>query len=48
MTYEFPCDSLGHVHADAFANDTLLQYLYVRGLVGVEYRMPRLVVGTAA
>jgi hypothetical protein len=48
MPYEFPCDPLGHVLSDAFDNDTLLQYLYVRGLIGLDYCMPRMVVCTAA
>jgi hypothetical protein len=43
--YEFPCDSQGRVHSDAFDDQTLLQYLYVRGLIGVDYCLPRMVVG---
>jgi hypothetical protein len=48
MRYEFPCDPFGHVHLEAFDNETLLQYLYVRALIGVDYRMPRMVDCTAA
>jgi hypothetical protein len=43
MPYEFSCDSRGHVHVDALDNGTLLKYLYVRGLINVDYCMPRMV-----
>jgi hypothetical protein len=43
MPYEFSCDSRGHVHVDALDNGSLLQYLYVRGLINVDYCLPRMV-----
>jgi len=43
MPYEFSCDSSGHVHVDALDNGTLLKYLYVRGLINVDYCLPRMV-----
>lgn len=43
MPYEFPCDSRGHVDVNALDNDSLLRYLYVRGLINVDYCLPRMV-----
>jgi hypothetical protein len=43
MPYEFSCDSRGHVDVDALDNGTLLKYLHVRGLINVDYCLPRMV-----
>jgi hypothetical protein len=43
MPYEFSCDSRGHVDVDALDKGSLLQYLYVRGLINLDYCLPRIV-----
>jgi hypothetical protein len=43
IPYEFPCDSRGQVDVDALDDGSLLQYLYVRGLLNIDYCLPRMV-----
>ena len=38
--YAFPCDAEGHVDLDALSDRLRLNYLYVRKLIGRDFRVP--------
>jgi hypothetical protein len=39
--YTFPCDASGQVTMDALSERALCNYLYVRAMIGREYRFPQ-------
>ena len=42
--YTFPCDAGGQVAMDTLSERALCNYLYVRAMIGREYRFPEVVV----
>jgi hypothetical protein len=44
--FAFPCDAEGHVDLDALGDRLRLNYLYARTLVGRDFTMPAVCLGT--